>query len=181
VNPDGIAGAVGRLLDSVSYFTEVSNILVAVVLLVLAFRTIRPTAIWRALRMDTLVMISVTGLVYQLVLAPGVVLHGWEHVSNGLVHIIVPILTVVTFLIWGPRGWFRWSTMFTALILPILWLVYALIRGAVIGAYPYPFMNVANLGLAASLINVSFVLILGLILGLVFWGLDRLLSRRRRA
>lgn len=119
INTDGLAGVLDRLLDSASYFTDLSNILVAIVMLALAFGVIRPTAVWRAVRLDTLVMITITGLVYQLVLASGVVLRGWENVSDALLHLIVPILTVVTFLIWGPRGWFRWTTPFTALVLPL--------------------------------------------------------------
>jgi len=181
VNADGWSGVIGRMTDTLSYFTEVSNVIVAVVLLTLAFSHVSPTPLWRALRMDTLVMISVTGLVYQLVLAPSATLRGWEYVSNALVHTIVPVLTVVTFLVWGPRGWFRWTTVFTALIIPILWLIYTLLRGGMIDAYPYPFMNAANLGMGTALFNVFFVLVLGLILGLIFWGLDRVFSRKKHA
>ena len=181
VNADGFAGFVGRVMDILSYFTELSNVVVAVVLLTLAFSHIRPTALWRTLRMDTLVMISVTGLVYQIVLAPAVTLRGWEYVSNALLHTIVPVLTVVTFLIWGPRGWLRWTTVFSALVLPIIWLVYTLIRGAIVGAYPYPFINAANLGIGGALFNVLFVVILGVILGFIFLGLDRLIMKFRRA
>jgi ABC-type dipeptide/oligopeptide/nickel transport system permease subunit len=55
------------------------------------------------------------------------------------------------------------------------------VRGSVIDAYPYPFLNVANLGLGAALFNVFFVLVLGVILGFIFLGLDRILMRMRRA
>lgn len=41
-------------------------------------------------------------------------------------------------------------------------------------------MNVANIGMTVSLMNVSFVVILGLVLGLAFWGLDSLVSRFHR-
>ena len=181
MNSHGFAGVVGRVLDTFSYFTDVSNIVVAVVLIVMARGLVNPNSVWRALRMDTLVLISVTGLVYTIVLAPGIELRGWEHLENALVHMVVPILTVVTFLIWGPRGWLTWRTVFTALILPMIWLVYTLIRGAVIDAYPYPFLNVSNLGLGAVLFNVFFVIVLGVILGFIFLGLDRILMRMRRA
>jgi hypothetical protein len=181
MNASGFAGVVGRVLDTFSYFTNVSNIVVAVVLIAMARGLVNPNSVWRALRMDSLVLISVTGLVYAIVLAPGIELRGWEHLENALVHIVVPILTVLTFLIWGPRGWLTWRTVFTALILPIIWLVFTLVRGAVIEAYPYPFLNVANLGLGAALFNVVFVLVLGVILGFIFLGLDRILMRMRRA
>ncbi len=62
-NPEGLAGAVGRVLDFLSYFTILSNVVVVIVLAALASGRISPTPVWRALRMDSLIMITVTGLV----------------------------------------------------------------------------------------------------------------------
>lgn len=179
-NADGAAGLFGRVVDSLSYFTTLSNIVVAVTLLLLVSGRLRPTSLGRTLRMDALVMISVTGLVYTLLLASDAEVTGWQYLSNTLEHYVTPILAVLTFLIWGPRGWLRLSTVFTAMILPIIWLIYALIRGSVIVAYPYGFMNVANLGMSTTAVNLVFVVILGIVLGLVFLGLDKLLSRGQR-
>ncbi len=178
-NPDGLAGVVGRLLDFASYFTILSNVVVIVVLFALWRGRIGPTPVWRALRMDSLLMITVTGLIFAIVLAPEAKLQGLEYVTNTIEHYITPALTVITFLIWGPRGWFRLTTVFTALILPLLWVAYSLARGAVIDAYPYGFLDVATLGWGKALVNIGGVLVLGIVLGLVYLGLDRLLSRRR--
>lgn len=176
-NPDGLAGAFSRVIDFLSYFTILSNIVVAVVLTAL-WRGVAQTPVWRALRMDSLIMITVTGLIFAIVLAPNVQLEGLQYVTNTIEHYLAPVLTVVTFLVWGPFGWFRLSTVLTALILPILWLGYTLLRGAVIDAYPYGFIDAATLGYATSLRNIAGVLVIGVVLALVFLGLDRLRSRR---
>lgn len=176
-NAAGIAGAPGRVIDYLSYFTILSNILVAVMLTALAQGRVRPTLLWRTIRMDSLIMITVTGLVFVLILAKDADLQGLQYVTNTIEHYLVPVLTVVTWLVWGPRAWLRLVTVFTALVIPILWLAYTFARGAVIGAYPYGFLDVAVLGYGKSLVNVAGVLILGIVLGLVFLGLDRLLSR----
>lgn len=180
-NGDGLAGVVGRVIDFLSYFTILSNIVVIIVLLALWRGRVGPTPVWRALRMDSLLMITVTGLIFAIVLAPDAHLQGLEYVTNTIEHYITPALTIVTFLVWGPRAWLRLGTVLAALVIPILWVAYALIRGAVIDAYPYGFIDVATHGYGTVLINVLGVLALGIVLGLVFLGVDKLLSRRSTA
>jgi hypothetical protein len=177
-NPDGIEGLIGRTLDYFSYFTYLSNIIVAIVLTMLARNLNRHGAVFATLRTDSLVMISVTGIVYYLLLAADANPQGLEIVSNALLHYIIPILTVVVWLFIGPRGLFRLWTVFAALIIPILWVVFVMVRGAIIDAYPYGFLNAQELGLGTALTNIGGVVILGIVLGLIYWAIDRLLSRR---
>jgi hypothetical protein len=176
-NPSGFAGVIGRTIDFFSYFTYVSNIVVAIVLTMLARNVKRKGAVFATLRMDSLVMISVTGLVYYLLLAADANPQGLQIVSNALIHYIIPALTIVIWLMIGPRGLFRLSTVLTALIIPVVWAVYAMIRGSVINAYPYGFLNAQELGLGTALTNILGVAILGVVLGLIYWIIDRLLSR----
>jgi hypothetical protein len=176
-NAAGIAGAPGRVIDFLSYFTILSNILVAVMLTALARGRVRPTLLWRTIRMDSLIMITVTGLVFALILAKDADLQGLQYVTNTIEHYIVPVLTVLTWLLWGPRAWLRLVTVFTAMVIPLAWLAYTLIRGAVVDSYPYGFIDVAVLGYGTALVNIAGVLALGIVLGFVFLGLDRLLSR----
>ena len=119
-----------------------------------------------------------TGIVYYLLLAADDNPQGLEIVSNALLHYIIPILTVVVWLFIGPRGLFRLWTVFAALIIPILWVVFVMVRGAIIDAYPYGFLNAQELGLGTALTNIGGVVILGIVLGLIYWAIDRLLSRR---
>lgn len=177
-NPEGLAGALSRVIDFFSYFTILSNIVVAVVLTALALGVARPVGAWPALRLDSLLMITVTGLVFAIVLAPDAKLEGLEYVTNTIEHYLAPVLTVVTWLVWGPFGWFRLRTVLSAMVLPILWLGYTLVRGAVIDAYPYGFLDAAALGYPTALRNIAVVLVIGVVLALVFLGLDHLRGRR---
>ena len=177
-NADGAAGALGRIVDWLGYFTIWSNIIVAIVLTLLALNPHRDSPLLRVLRIDTLMMISITGIIYAAIIAPYVTNRGWEHLSNALVHQITPIVTILVFIIAGPRGWFNVKAVFAALIVPIVYVIYTLIRGAVIGAYPYSFFNVAKYGYTAVLINVIAIAIFGLILAFIFMGIDRLMMRR---
>ena len=177
-NAAGAAGAPGRVLDFLSYFTIWSNIVVAVVMTML---TLSPTVVttWRrVLRLDALIMIVVTGLVYAVVLAPLYHPTGWSAVANSGLHQVTPVLTVLVWLVFGPRGWLDLRLVLPSLVIPLVWLVLTLLRGAVISAYPYPFIDVVSLGYGRVAVNVAGVLVVGVVVALVVVGVDRVLSRR---
>ena len=178
VNPDGIAGLAGRVTDSLSYFTNLSNIIVAIVFTMLARNPDRGGGVWHAVRMDSLVMISITGLIYAIVLAPDAQVEGLDIIVNALKHYIVPVTTVALWLIVGPRRQVTFASVFTAIVIPITWAAFTLIRGHFIEKYPYDFLNVVAYGLPAVLTNIAGVAALGIVLGLVFWVIDRLLCGR---
>jgi apolipoprotein N-acyltransferase len=180
-NEPGLAGMPGRVFDFLSYFTILSNVVVVVVMAMLWRNPNRAGAAFRVLRLDALVMITVTGLIYWAVLAGSAELQGLEYVTNFIEHTLVPIVTVVVFLVFGPHGQFRVSTVFAALVLPIAWALVTLVRGATISAYPYGFINVAQHGYGSVLTSIAGVAVLGVIIGFVFLGLDRLRSRMQRA
>ncbi len=158
VNPDGLAGLIGRVVDYMSAFTDLSNIIVAIVFTMLARNPDRGGRVWHAVRMDSLVMISITGLIYAIVLAPDAQVEGLEVIGNTLKHMIVPVMTVALWLIVGPRRQVTFASVFTAIVIPITWA--------------------ASYGLPAVLMNIAGVAALGIVLGLVFWAIDRLLSGR---
>ena len=178
VNPDGLAGLAGRVVDYMSAFTDLSNIIVAIVFTMLARNPDRGGRVWHAVRMDSLVMISITGLIYAFVLAPDAQVEGLEVIGNTLKHMIVPVMTVALWLIVGPHRQVTFASVFTAVVIPITWAAYTLIRGHLIERYPYDFVNVVAYGLPTVLTNIAGVAALGIVLGLVFWAIDRLLSGR---
>ena len=174
-------GALGRIFDYFTYFTILSNILVAVILTMMFLKPGRDSRVFRVLRLDTVLMITVTGIVYNLVLAGSAKNIGWQVPANALEHIITPLVTVIVWLLVGPRGWINGRTIAWAFVLPVGWLVFALVRGAVIGAYPYPFLDVVTLGYGTVLVNVAFIVLFALVLLMILWGIDRLLMRRTAA
>lgn len=170
-------GLLGRVFDYFTYFTLWSNILVAIVMLMLFARPDRDSFWFRVFRLDSVLMIVVTGIIYNVVLAATAKNQGLEVWTNFFLHVLTPALTFIVWLIAGPRGWISWRIIGASLILPIVWLVFALIRGAFIGAYPYGFLNVATFGYGAVLSNVAGIVVFAVVLCLIFWGLDILISR----
>lgn len=144
----------GRLLRVASFFTIQSNVLVAVTSGYLAHRPDRDGRIWRVARLDALVGITVTGIVYSTVLARIHEPSGWEQTStNAVFHYIAPILAVAGWVLFGPRPRINRTTILWSLLWPVLWFGYTLLHGAVSEWYPYPFVSVTNHGYGRVLLN----------------------------
>ena len=174
---DMTQSTLSAVIDSASYFTVLSNVVVAVVM-TLFWRQPGWTGRWAgALRLDALVMITVTGLVYAIVLAPISTATGWNYFSTVLLHYVVPPLTVLVWLVAGPRRLMRFDQIGLMMVIPVVWLAYTLVRGQVIGAYPYPFVDVAAKGWATVTINIIGIVVGALVLAAAFIGVDRVLSR----
>jgi hypothetical protein len=166
-----------RFFNSFAFFTIDSNILIGVAALLLAIRLERSSTAFKVLRLTGMVAITVTGIVFHAVLARLLDLSGWGRVGNDLVHTIVPVMAVVGWLMTGPRRLMSKRIVWLSLIFPAGWLAFTVIRGAIIGWYPYPFIDVTQLGYARAAVNCCWVavLMLGLAAGTV--ALDRRLSR----
>ena len=166
--------AIGRLADFAMYFTHWSNAIVAIAFALLAVRGRAP----RFLLLDALLMIIVTGLVYNAILAPnGPSPHGWDLVVNALVHQITPVLAVVVWAACGPRDQLDRRLIPSALVIPIVWIILTLLRGAVIDAYPYGFINVVHLGYVMAIVNVLVIVLIGIAICFLLIGVDRIARR----
>jgi hypothetical protein len=66
-----------------------------------------------------------------------------------------------------------------SLIVPIVWVAYTLIHGAIISWYPYPFLNVMTLGYATVAVNVVAIAVGALIIGAIYLGIGSLIARSK--
>jgi hypothetical protein len=142
-----------RVLRFFSYFTIESNILAAVSTGMLALRPRRDGRLFRVLRLDALFGITITGIVYAVLLAPQHDPHGINAATNAGLHYVVPAMAVLGWLVFGPRPRIDESTLLLALIWPALYIGYTLAHGAASDWYPYPFIDAAQLGYATALRN----------------------------
>ncbi|KRE94103.1 hypothetical protein ASG76_11960 [Nocardioides sp. Soil774] len=174
----GAAGSLARVTDTLSYFTIWSNVVVAVSVTLLLARPLRDTLARRVLRLSGLLMITVTAIVYQVLLAPAATIVGWSRLTDPVLHVVTPLLTVVVWAVWGPRGWITRREVPLALVIPLVWIAWMLARGAVVDAYPYGFANVEDLGYGPVAVTLLVILVFGLVVAAVFWGVERALLRR---
>jgi hypothetical protein len=101
----------------------------------------------------------VTGVVYNLTLR-GVPTEvylgmGWE---NEVLHVAVPLVLTIDWFVLRlfdrGRPALPWRALLVALVFPVLWIGMTLIRGAITGWYPYPFLEPAA-GIATNAIYIG--------------------------
>jgi hypothetical protein len=171
----------GRLFNLVCYFTIQSNIIVLVTCALLAANLDRHSTVFRVFRLAGVLGIAVTGVVFHTVLAGLNELEGAAAFADLMLHTLSPLLCVVGWLAFGPRGGIDTRVIGFAALFPVLWLVFTLIRGPIVDYYPYPFLDVGLHGYGTVLLNSLVVAVL--FLGLAFGAraVDRVLVRRTAA
>jgi hypothetical protein len=160
------------------YFTILTNFAVAVVFTGLAFGRDD----WDRSRL--LAGLTLAGLLSATIYA--LLLRGLDHpygagqAANILLHIVVPILVTLFWLVYVRKGALQAGDPFAFAVFPLAYLVYALARGHVEGRYPYLFLNVARIGLHRTLANAGAIGLGFLLGGYGLFLLDRLLSGQAR-
>jgi len=175
------SAAAGRLEQTrryFSYFTIQANFLVAVSM-VFIVRDRLESQLFRVVRLASLVGITVTGIVAAVALPPSPNYTIGSLICDRLLHIVVPVLTFAGWVVFGPRRVVRRDDLLPSLIWPVAWLAATLALGPVVSWYPYPFINVDQIGYARTLVNCAVIAMLFLgLAALARWG-DRRLSGDR--
>lgn len=169
--------AKGTLVPSnfLSYFTIQSNLIaVAVFLIGVAWWRTRPSAVWELVRGAAVVQMTVTFVVFTLLLSDTDVDTAIPWVDT-VVHTIMPLAVIVDWLLDPPDVRISFGQSLRWLTYPIVWLVYTMIRGQVTGWYPYPFLDPANGGYGSVAVTVVAILAFGVVLSaVVAWVGNRL-------
>ena len=179
-------GVLGGVVAYFSYFTILTNGLVAIALTAAALPdSTAPT--WLAffrrpgVVTATTASIVVVGSVYFLILR-----HIWEPkglqwLVDVLLHYVMPPLFLIYWWWAVPKQSLRPAAIARWMAYPLSYAVYALGLGAIRGRYPYPFIDVIALGYPRVLVNSAAILaVFGLVcLALILLG--RLDRRSRRS
>lgn len=164
-----------RLFRLVSYFTIQSNLLVAIVSGMLVADPARTGRLFKVIRLDAVVGIAVTGLVHWFLLRPLLDLTGASAAADTSLHIVVPLLCVVGWLLVGPRPRIDLRTAALALVWPMLWTIATLVVGEATGFYPYPFLDPEPGGYGPVLLTCAGITVLFGVLFAIAAAVDRLL------
>lgn len=174
-------GPVVSVIRFFSFFTILSNTLVALTSLLLALG--RPMSLaLRVLRVDSLVAIVITAVVHWFLLRPLGVEDGILGVLDVFLHIVVPALAVLAWLVAGPRtavgappGTAR-RVYAAAMIYPLAYGAWTFLHGALSGWYPYPFIDVGQVGYGRAVVMALLILLAFLVLAAALEGVERLLA-----
>lgn len=171
LTPDDPPSLVERLLRFFGYFTIQSNILVCIGALALARRPNVDGRLWRVIRLDGILGITVTGVIHWFFLRPLLHLEGWSYATDKILHVLVPLMAVIGWVAFGPRFRITSRTILAATIWPILYIIGVAIYGEISGWYAYPFIDVSLHGYPQVIVTgvaiLAFLLALAAIAALV--------------
>lgn len=186
-DPTEYSSTLMKVVSEFFYFTIWSNVLIGITSGLLALNPNRDGRIFRVLRLTSLVMIFVTGIVFNTVLLGTFFLPNFfAQWGCNLEHVVVPVLALIGWLVAGPRIAFRKGILFGSLIIPAAWIAFTLILGLfpVAGQvndyfYAYPFIDVMVIGYGAALFHIAIVMVLYVGIAAAVLGLDKVLPGRR--
>jgi hypothetical protein len=159
------------------FFTVLTNILVALVLTIACLRPASRGFLARSgTRSAVLVYIAMVGIIYSTILRPYWMPSG---IADKLLHDVLPPLYLLYWIAFVPKGDLRWIDPLYWLSFPVAYFLYVLMRGALIGSYPYSFLDAAALGYSRLAVNGIFLLVAFLAAGYLCVGAARALRRRK--
>lgn len=169
-----------------TYFTLMSNVACMLYFPAAAVWQLRTGHSWKPMVKGAILMcISVTGLVYHFMLHGRFEMQGTILVSNMLLHYVVPVCTVIDWLLFDEKGYFSVKTALLWLLAPLGYFVFVMIAvamGAHLGPYgekyPYFFLDVEALGFRTVFLTGLVMELCFFLLGLFWVWLDRRLSRK---
>jgi len=154
-----------------SFFTVESNIFAAIVLLSGGFALLcsKKPVRYDMTRGAAVLYMAVTGIIFAALLSgldAGILTAvPWD---NTVLHYIMPIAVFGDWLLDPPVQRISFKKALIWVLYPLTYLVYTLVRGAIVGWYPYPFLNasehsyesiaVVSLGIAAVVAVIAFVI-----------------------
>lgn len=158
-----------------SFFTILTNILVALFFTVSFFNLKKSPFKWIHTKGTVTALtafIIIVGLVYQIALRKIWSPTGLQYVVDELLHTIIPLFMLGYWAFVIKKDDLRLKPILSWLLYPVIYIAFILIRGHFSDFYPYPFLNVNEIGYEIALINISivFATALGILMSLLLIG-----------
>jgi hypothetical protein len=164
------------------YFTILTNLLVA---MALTLPLIAPDSKTAKRLTDPIAVAGIATSILFVSLAYHVLLrhlwnpHGVPMVADDILHYCTPGLFFLYWFVYVREGSLRWIHPLVWGSYPTLYFVYVLVRGDIIGSYPYGFIDVNTLGYSKTLVNALGLLLVFVIMGLGIVAVERVARRLR--
>lgn len=158
-----------------SFFTILTNSLVAIyfTLSILKKKNIDKPGTLTAVT----VYITIVGIVYQIILRPIWKPTGLQMIVNELLHSVIPLLVILFWYLYEEKKTLTYKQLPMWLIYPFVYLLYILVRGSISNFYPYPFVDVANLGFAKVLSNSAILMLVFISIAALFITLGKIFKK----
>ena len=170
---DDGSSVIGAIWNDFRYFTIWANTLIGLASGAIALGRVPPQWLTAGLTMA----IALVAIVFHLLLAGDDPRVGLDWVVNGMLHTVIPIAFIGLWFFALPKGRLIWRDLLIWSAFPIFYSIYAIVRGAVDGEYPYFFLNVAEMGAGGVALWVTGLALVFLIAGTILIGCARRFAR----
>jgi hypothetical protein len=170
----------GSLVNFLSYFTIQCNLLVAISLTFsLALPASQTGKYFSRVSVQTAIAlyIFIVGLIYNLVLRKLNTFSGLQWAVDNILHVLVPVLYVFYWVSFVPKGNLKWIEVTRWAVFPLAYVTYSLVRGSMVHWYPYPFLNLEELGAQQVFLNVAVIILVFIAAGCLSIGISRSLKK----
>ncbi len=154
-----------------SYFTVITNIIVAICFTRLSFvkRSESGSLFTLSSTLTAItVYIVVVGLIYNIMLRGLASPVGWARLADELLHVVSPLIFLFFWLFFVKKSTLQYKQAINWLVYPLLYVVFIVVRGYLINKYPYPFIDVVQLGYPKAILNAVVILFIFWLLSLLF-------------
>ena len=123
--------------------------------------------------------IAVVGAVYNLILRYQWNPQGINKLVDQLLHTLIPLGFILFWMFAVPKNKLEWKLILQWLLYPAVYLIYTLVRGYLTDYYPYPFINVFELGYETAFLNACYVLLAFVVFFSVIIGIGKLTRKNQ--
>lgn len=117
--------------------------------------------------------ITITFLVFAILLSPFYQPTGWAAFSNSVIHYITPIAFIVDWALTETKVRYEWNYLLYWMIYPLCYILFAVIHGIITGNYIYYFLDINALGVLVFVMFVSVLIAFGFALGSLYIWINR--------
>ncbi len=169
------------ILRYFTFFTILTNILVAVCSTTLL---VSPASRWgqyfsrQTVRAAITIYILVVGAVYNSILRFLWAPQGMQQLVDELLHTAIPLLFIFYWIIFVRKDQLQWKNILNWLIYPLVYFIVIIVRGPFADYYPYPFVNVRELGYPTVFLNSALLTLAFGVISLLFVGIGKMTAKK---
>lgn len=164
-----------------TFFTILSNILVA---LVFTSEWLQSNLLKFFAKSNTQIAIAVyifvVGFVYNTILRFIWRPKGLDKLADELLHLVIPIAYILFWYFKFSKQIINYNSIIGWLLFPIIYIIVVMIRGYFSDYYPYPFLNVSDLGIIKVFYNTIYMTLFFVIVSFVFYKINNFKVRKMK-
>lgn len=117
--------------------------------------------------------ITITFVVFAILLSSSYQPSGFAAFSNLVLHYITPIVFILDWVLTEIKVQYKWNYLLYWIIYPLCYIIFAVIHGAFTGNYLYYFLDINALGILGFVMFVSILIAFGLALACLYILINR--------